>query len=40
YLLENMGLQVVAVGRGRVANQSLAAGTIFNKNQKISLFLN
>lgn len=40
YLLENMGLQVAATGRGRVANQSLAAGTAFIKNQKIELILN
>lgn len=40
YLLENMGLQVAVTGRGRVANQSLAAGTGFIKNQKIALVLN
>lgn len=40
YLLENMGLQVTATGRGRVANQSMVAGTAFIKNQKISLILN
>ena len=40
YLLENMGLKVIATGRGRVMNQSLAVGTNFNKNQNISLILN
>jgi cell division protein FtsI (penicillin-binding protein 3) len=40
YLLENMGLKVTATGRGRVMNQSLAAGTNFNKNQNIALILN
>ncbi len=40
YLLENMGLKVTAAGRGRVMNQSLAAGTTFNKNQNIALILN
>jgi cell division protein FtsI (penicillin-binding protein 3) len=40
YLLENKGLKVMATGRGRVVNQSLAAGTNFNKTQTISLILN
>ena len=40
YLLENMGLKVIATGRGRVMNQSLTAGTNFNKNQNIALILN
>jgi cell division protein FtsI (penicillin-binding protein 3) len=40
YLLENMGLKVAATGKGRVINQSLLAGTNFNKNQKIALLLN
>lgn len=40
YLLENMGLKVTTTGRGRVVNQSLAAGTNFNKTQTISLILN
>ncbi len=40
YLLENMGLKVTATGRGRVMNQSLAAGTTFNKNQNMALILN
>ena len=40
YLLENMGLIVTATGRGRVMNQSLTAGTNFNKTQTISLILN
>ncbi len=40
YLLENMGLKVTATGRGRVMNQSVAAGTNFNKNKNIALILN
>lgn len=40
YLLENKGLKVTVTGRGRVMNQSLAAGTNFNKNQNIALILN
>jgi len=40
YLLENMGLKVAVTGRGRVMNQSLAAGTAFKKAQTISLMLN
>lgn len=40
YLLENMGLKVSASGRGKVINQSLAAGTNINKTQTISLTLN
>ncbi len=40
YLLENKGLLVEVQGRGKVQNQSLAAGTGFKKGQKISLLLN
>jgi cell division protein FtsI (penicillin-binding protein 3) len=40
YLLENKGLKVTASGRGKVMNQSLVAGTNFNKGQTISLALN
>ncbi len=40
YLLENMGLKVSATGRGRVMDQSLTAGTNFNKKQNITLILN
>jgi cell division protein FtsI (penicillin-binding protein 3) len=40
YLLENKGLKVTVTGRGRVMNQSLTAGTNFNKNQNITLILN
>ena len=40
YLLENKGLKVTITGRGRVMNQSLIAGTNFNKNQNIALILN
>jgi cell division protein FtsI (penicillin-binding protein 3) len=40
YLLENMGLKVTLTGRGRVMNQSIAAGTGLKKAQTISLILN
>ncbi|MBK7433452.1 MAG: transpeptidase family protein [Chitinophagaceae bacterium] len=40
YLLENKGLKVSATGRGRVVNQSLAAGTPFKNDQTISILLN
>jgi len=40
YLLENKGFQVFISGRGKVVNQSMIAGTTFNKGQKISLLLN
>ena len=40
YLLENSGFKVAAAGRGKVMNQSLAAGTNFKKGQTISLILN
>ncbi len=40
YLLENSGLKVNASGRGKVMNQSVAAGTNFKKGQTISIVLN
>ncbi len=40
YLLENKGMIVEVQGRGRVQNQSLAAGNTFIKGQKILLLLN
>ncbi|MDB5201828.1 MAG: hypothetical protein JWQ27_1237 [Ferruginibacter sp.] len=40
YLLENKGLKIAVSGRGKVINQSLLAGTNFNKGEKISLLLN
>ena len=40
YLLENKGFKTAVSGRGRVINQSIAAGTNFTKGQKISLVLN
>ena len=40
YLAENMGLKVVATGRGRVISQSIIPGTNFKKGQTITLFLN
>jgi cell division protein FtsI (penicillin-binding protein 3) len=40
YLLETKGLKVAATGRGKVMNQSLAAGTGFSKGQTIAILLN
>lgn len=40
YLLENIGLNVSAVGRGKVISQSLMPGTNFSKKQTIDLVLN
>ena len=40
YLLENKGFKTLVSGRGRVINQSIAAGSSFTKGQKISLVLN
>ena len=40
YLLENKGMKVTVRGRGRVLNQSLAAGANFSKTQNILLILN
>lgn len=40
YLLENMNLKVAVLGKGKVINQSLIAGSAFNKGQTISLLLN
>ena len=40
YMLENMGLTVVAAGKGKVIYQSLAAGTNITKGKKIELQLN
>jgi cell division protein FtsI (penicillin-binding protein 3) len=39
-ILENAGLKTVVSGKGKVVNQSIAAGTIFKKNQIITLLLN
>jgi len=39
YLLENAGLRVVPVGRGRVTRQSLKAGSRHQKNQEIVIEL-
>jgi cell division protein FtsI (penicillin-binding protein 3) len=39
YLLENAGLSVTITGRGRVFNQSIAAGTPFKKGQIVNLIL-
>jgi len=40
YLLENKGFKITLNGRGRIINQSIAAGTGFKKGQKIILMLN
>ena len=40
YLLENKGLVAMVSGKGKVVNQSIAAGTNFKKGQKIILMLN
>lgn len=39
YLLENAGLRVVPVGKGRVKRQSIPAGSPFRKNQSILIEL-
>ncbi|MBP6431663.1 MAG: transpeptidase family protein [Ferruginibacter sp.] len=38
--LETIGLKTVVSGKGKVVNQSIAAGTIYKKNQTITLLLN
>jgi cell division protein FtsI (penicillin-binding protein 3) len=40
YLLENKGFKVTVSGRGKVINQLPVAGTIFKKDQLMSLVLN
>ncbi len=40
YLLENMGLKVVASGKGKVIYQSMVQNSDFNKGQSIKLQLN
>jgi cell division protein FtsI (penicillin-binding protein 3) len=40
YLLENKGFVTSVSGRGRVVNQSIAAGQAFKKGQRIALVLN
>ena len=40
YLLENKGFKIAVNGRGRIVNQSIAAGADFQKGQKIILMLN
>ena len=40
YLLENMGLKVIASGRGKVSHQSLAENVNFVKGQSINIELN
>jgi cell division protein FtsI (penicillin-binding protein 3) len=39
-ILENAGLKTMVSGKGKVVNQSIVAGTIFKKNQTITLLLN
>jgi cell division protein FtsI (penicillin-binding protein 3) len=40
YLLENLGLKVIASGKGRVIYQSLNSDAAFNKGQQIKIQLN
>ena len=40
YLLENKGMKIAVLGRGKVIDQSIVAGTNFSKGQKISITLN
>jgi cell division protein FtsI (penicillin-binding protein 3) len=40
YLLENMDVKVSVSGRGKVAMQSVAAGTPIKRNERITLLLN
>ena len=40
YVLENMGLKVLASGRGKVINQSLTENSGFSKGQLIKIELN
>ena len=40
YLLENKGLKIAVQGKGKVISQSIPSGTIYNKGQKITIFLN
>ncbi len=40
YLLENKGLAIEIKGRGKVVDQSLTAGMIYKKGQKVQLLLN
>lgn len=40
YILENQGVQVVAMGRGKVVRQSVTGGSAFTKGTKIELTLN
>jgi cell division protein FtsI (penicillin-binding protein 3) len=40
YMLETSGWKVSVVGKGRVVNQSVAAGMYAQKNKPIVLYLN
>lgn len=40
YLLENKGLKISLLGKGKVITQSLPAGSNFIKGQEISIMLN
>ncbi|HRD43043.1 MAG TPA: PASTA domain-containing protein, partial [Ferruginibacter sp.] len=40
YLLENRGMKVSILGKGKVISQSLAAGSTVSNGQKINLMLN
>jgi len=39
YVLENAGLKVITIGRGKVTTQSISPGSAFNKGQKITIQL-
>ena len=40
YLLENKGLKIAIQGKGKVISQSIPVGTVYNKGEKVTLFLN
>ena len=40
YVLENMGVKIMAKGRGKVVAQSITAGTIIRKNEVVYVQLN
>ncbi len=40
YVMESAGIKVLVSGKGKVREQSLAPGTVFNKGQQIVLHLN
>ncbi len=40
YVLENMGVKIMARGRGKVSAQSITAGTVVRKNEVVYVQLN